>query len=163
MIPQKVSRNLQSNPTRKGILLMVMLVSPSIFALGQGYGGGGAGGYIPNMYLLYGMCEQANDPYHCLSYESDAEAYAQKSGLCVDDNFNTGRAPFLYMYAYGSCLPTSSLWNEAHISGDFRDPGLDGYSTNTVILTGTVIGRWNGGDHCDGWFDVWMVSNSSCP
>ena len=98
-----------------------------------------------------------------VSYESDAEAYAAKSGLCVDDEFTTGAAPFLYMYAYGTCLPSSSLWNEAHVSGDFRDPGLDGYSTNTVIMTGAVIGRWNGGSHCDGWVDVWVVSNSGCP
>jgi hypothetical protein len=99
----------------------------------------------------------------CLSYDVDAYVYAEKDGLCMTDQFLTGLSPNLYMYAYGTCLPSSSLWNEAQVSGEFRDPGFDGYAFNMIVYTGQTVGRTNGGFHCDGWNDIWEVSNSPCP
>jgi len=115
------------------------------------------------MYIWLAYCDYATDMNQCLSYDSDFLAYAQKSGMCCDDNLTFGASPFLFMYAFGTCLPSASLWNEAQVTGDFRDPGLDGYSTNTILYTGLVIGRWNGGEHCDGFHEVWNVSQAPCP
>src|SRR6266566_8038554 len=99
------------------------------------------GGGWAQIYLLYGQCIIATDPNQCLSYDADGFAYAEKEGLCVDDNYTTGLTPDLYMYAFGTCLPAHTLWNEAQVTGDFRDPGLDGYATNTVIFLGVVVDR----------------------
>lgn len=156
-------RDLRSRTILRNIIF-ILLVIVAVRYSGLAQGGGAGGGWQQNyMYLFYGYCQEADDINQCLSYDTDAEAYAAREGMCVDDQMNMGPSPWLWMHAYGSCLPTASVWNEAHVSGGFRDPGLDGYATNTLIFTGTEIGRWWGASHCDGYIQVWNQSNSGCP
>lgn len=155
-------RELPTRPILRNIILLVVILVLSYSGVAQ-FSGGGSGGQWSGYYLFFPYCVSATDMNQCLSYDVDGSAYAEKGGMCMNDNYMTGPTPSLYMYSFGSCLPSASVWNEAQVTGEFRDPGFDGYATNTILLTGQVVDRHNGAFHCDGWQSVWQVSSSPCP
>lgn len=114
-------------------------------------------------YLFYKFCYAGQSiGGACLDYNTNSSATASAEGQCINDADFSGPSVGLYEVAFGAC-PGYTVWNEAEVKGEFRDPGLDGTWSNTLLVAGVTLSSGWGADHCDGWRDQWTGSQNPCP
>ena len=114
-------------------------------------------------YLFYKFCYAGQSiGGSCLDYNTNSSASASADGQCISDADFSGPPVGLWEFAFGSC-PGYEVWNEAEVKGEYRDMGLDGAWSNTLLVVGTPLSNGWGADHCNGWHDQWTRSQTPCP
>ncbi len=114
-------------------------------------------------YLFFKFCLIGSSVTgKCEDINFNGVAYAFADGQCISDGSFDGPSVPLESAAFGACFGWTVL-NYAEVHGEYRDPGLDGSWWNKISQTGLVITSGFGGHHCDGWLDMWQVTNLPCP
>jgi len=98
----------------------------------------------------------------CRDLNLDSQADASANGECISPGGVTGPEISLSEHAFGTCLPAYSVTNEASVSGEEYDPGLDGEWINFDTVFGVVLSHGRGAYHCDSWHDQWTLTNNPC-
>ena len=98
----------------------------------------------------------------CRDLDLDSEADASANGECISPGGVNGPEISLSEHAFGTCLPAYSVTNEASVSGEELDPGLEGEWINFDTVFGVIVSHGRGANHCDGWHDQWTITNNPC-
>lgn len=92
-----------------------------------------------DFYLFFKFCMQGTSVLgKCEDIDFDGRAWAFAEGQCVSDVDFNGPAIPLESFAFGAC-PGWMVINYAEVSGEYRDPGLDGSWFDKITQTGLVV------------------------